>query len=293
MPARRYVAYISYTTTDRSVARWLHRAIETYRVPRKLRARMDPDKPMRLKPVFLDREELSSSSDLAESLRNALIESDFLVIVCSPAAAASRWVNEEVRVFREQGKADRILCLIVAGEPLAAKRGFAPDLECFPPALLGTAVEGQIGAESGSEPLAADLRDGGDSRRNARLKIIAALLGVSFDELRHRDHARQRQRLAVLGFTATAGCVVFAGLAVAAWVAREEAERQRQIAVQKSLTAERTADFLVSLFQVSNPSESRGNSVTARSILDRGAQQIEESLRDEPGGARRTVGHPG
>jgi Tfp pilus assembly protein PilF len=148
--------------------------------------------------------------------------------------------------------------------------------------LLGTAVEGQIGAESVVEPLAADLRDGGDSRRSARLKIIAALLGVSFDELRHRDHARQRQRLAVLGFTATAGCVVFAGLAVAAWVAREEAVRQRQIAVQKSLTAERTADFLVSLFQVSNPSESRGNSVTARSILDRGAQQIEESLRDEP-----------
>jgi hypothetical protein len=282
MPARRYVAYISYTTADRAAARWLHRAIETYRVPRKLLARMGPDAPARLKPVFLDREELSSSSDLAESLRNALIESDFLITVCSPGAAASRWVNEEIRVFRELGKADRILCLIVAGEPLAAKRGFASDLECFPPALLGAAVEGQIGTVSASEPLAADLRVGGDSRQSARLKIIAALLGVSFDELRHRDQARERRRLAIVGVAATAGCVIFAGLAIAAWVAREEAVRQRQIAVQKSLTAERTADFLVSLFQVSNPSESRGNSVTARSILDRGAQQIEESLRDEP-----------
>ncbi len=279
---RRYVAYVSYTTVDRTVARWLHRAIEAYRVPRKMLAKMGLEKPARLKPVFLDREELSSSSNLAESLRNALSESDFLIVVCSPAAAASRWVNEEVKVFREQGKAAQILCLIVAGEPLAARRGLAPELECFPPSLIGMAVEGQIGVESASEPLAADLRPGGDSRANARLKIIAALLGVSFDELRHRDHARHRRRLAAVGLAATVGCVVFAALAVVAWVARGEAVRQRQIAVQKSMTAERTADFLISLFQVSNPSEARGNTVTARSILDRGAQQIEQSLRDEP-----------
>jgi tetratricopeptide (TPR) repeat protein len=282
MQARRYVAYISYASADRTAARWLHRAVETYRVPQKMLAKMGLQKPARLKPVFLDREELSSSSNLAESLRNALIESDFLIVVCSPTAAASRWVNEEVKVFRELGKAERILCLVVAGEPLAAKRGFAAELECFPPALLGTAVEGQIGVESAAEPLAADLRPGGDSRRSASLKIIAALLEVSFDELRHRDHARQRRRLAALGFAATVGCVVFAALAVAAWVARGEAVRQRQIAVQKSKTAQRTADFLVSLFQVSSPNESRGNSVTARAILDRGAQQIQESLRDEP-----------
>jgi tetratricopeptide (TPR) repeat protein len=282
MQARRYIAYISYCTADRTAARWLHRAIETYRVPGKVRAKMGLEKPARLKPVFLDREELSSSSNLAESLRNELSESDFLIVVCSPAAAASRWVNEEVKVFREQGKAERILCLVVGGEPLAAKRGFAAELECFPPALLGTNVEGQIGMESAAEPLAADLRPGGDSRGNARLKIIAALLGVRFDELRHRDHARQRRRLAALGFAATAGCVIFAALAAAAWVARGEAVRQRQIAVQKSMTAQRTADFLISLFQVSDPSEARGNSVTARSILDRGAQQIQDSLRDEP-----------
>jgi len=48
------------------------------------------------------------------------------------------------------------------------------------------------------------------------------------------------------------------------------------------MTAQRTADFLISLFQVFGSSEARGNSVTARSILDRGAQQIQDSLRDEP-----------
>ena len=53
--------------------------------------------------------------------------------------------------------------------------------------------------------------------------------------------------------------------------AREEAE-----------TAQRVSDFLVSLFQVSDPSEARGNTVTAREILDKGAGKIEQELRDQP-----------
>jgi hypothetical protein len=74
--------------------------------------------------------------------------------------------------------------------------------------LIGTVVEGQTGEESLSEPLAADLRIGGDSRLSAKLKIITALLGVSFDDLRQRDHARQQRRLAAVGFAATVRCVV-------------------------------------------------------------------------------------
>ncbi len=280
--AQRYVAYISYQHADAKVARWLHRAIEGYRVPHKRLGSAQTQLRSRLRPVFIDRDELSSSPDLGETLRKALDESDFLIVVCSPLAAASRWVNQEIQVFKDQGKASKILCLVVAGEPLASQRGFSTSLECFPPALLGTAVEGQSTAEPTAEPLAADLRPGGDSRHNAKLKIIAALLGVRFDDLRHRDHARQRRRLAAIGLAGAVGCVVFASLAIAALLARQEAVKQRQLAVQKSQTAERTADFLISLFQVSNPSEARGNSVTARSILDRGAAQIEGSLRDEP-----------
>jgi hypothetical protein len=75
---------------------------------------------------------------------------------------------------------------------------------------------------------------------------------------------------------------VFASLALFAFIARNEAERERRLAEQKTLTAERTADFMISLFRVSDPSEARGNAVTAREILDRGARQIDQSLREEP-----------
>jgi len=47
-------------------------------------------------------------------------------------------------------------------------------------------------------------------------------------------------------------------------------------------TAKQTADFLVDLFQVVDPGEARGNTITAREILDRGAKRIETELADQP-----------
>ncbi|MEQ1930631.1 MAG: tetratricopeptide repeat protein [Parvularculaceae bacterium] len=49
-----------------------------------------------------------------------------------------------------------------------------------------------------------------------------------------------------------------------------------------ALTAQRTADFMVELFEVPDPGESRGRQVTAKEILDEGVARIEGSLKDEP-----------
>ncbi len=57
------------------------------------------------------------------------------------------------------------------------------------------------------------------------------------------------------------------------------AERKAQAEAQ---TTKQVSDFLVSLFQVSDPSESKGNSVTAREILDQGAARIESDLSERP-----------
>ncbi len=268
---RRYFAFISYSHSDRQWANWLHRRLEAYRLPRGLRT---PSlavelKDRRIAPVFMDREELSTSADLATSIRIALQGADNLVVICSPAAARSRWVDEEIRSFAALGRGQRIFCLIVAGEPGG---GVTQDaaLECFPPALRE------------SEPLAADVREGADGRRAALLKLVAGLIGVPLDELRRRDQQRRQRRLAWISSAALTGCVVLAGLSVAAWLARNEAERQRQLAERKTLTAQRTTEFLKSLFQVSDPGEARGNSVTAREILDRGVEQIGQTLGEEP-----------
>jgi tetratricopeptide (TPR) repeat protein len=60
------------------------------------------------------------------------------------------------------------------------------------------------------------------------------------------------------------------------------AVRAEARASQEAKTARRTSDFLTGLFEVVDPGEARGNTVTAREILDRGAKRIEDELKDEP-----------
>lgn len=250
---------------------WLHRALERYRVPPRLQGREGAYGTIgpRLPPVFRDRDELAASSDLASSVRAALEASAMLIVLCSPRAARSKWVNEEIRTFIALGRRDRIRCLVVDGEPHSAD----PERECLPPALF----EG-----SEAEPLAADLRKGQDGKQGARLKLIASILGVPYDELRQREAVRRQRRLALFAAAATVGFVVMAGLAAFALIARAEAVRQRDVARQRTLTAERTVGFVKSMFEVADPSEARGATITAREILDRGAHQIERGLGDEP-----------
>ena len=272
----RYAAFISYNHRDRKDASWLHRALETYRIPAKLRGRVTALGPLgsKLPPIFQDHEELAASPDLATSVRKALGQASSLIVICSPNGAQSQWVNEEIRAFSALGRRNRIQCLIVAGEPNASRTpGGNPELECLPPALF---------ENGGVEPLAADIRAGKDGRSAARLKLLAGVLGVGYDELRQREQARRQKRLMLLAGGSTAGFALTSGLAVLALLARTEAVEQRDIARQKTATAARTVNFVRSMFEVAHPSESRGRTITAREIIDLGASRIDRELAREP-----------
>jgi tetratricopeptide (TPR) repeat protein len=216
----RYKAFISYSHRDHAWARWLHHAIESYRTPRHL---VSEAVPANLVPVFRDREELPSAHDLSTRINEALSESENLVVVCSPAARASRYTNQEIEAFCRSGRSERVFCLIVDGDPTAKDT----DQDCFPPALRqrydssGRTVPGEI------EPIAADLRPEGDGRQLARLKIIAGLLGVGLDDLRQRELQRRFQRLATYAAVSSLALVITIFLAISAHVARKEADQRR------------------------------------------------------------------
>lgn len=223
----RYKAFISYSHADQKWAAWLQRALESYRVPARLVARQAKNElPRRLSPVFRDREDLSSASSLSESLINALRVSDALIVVCSPTAARSRWVNEEIRQFGTLGHSEQILCMVVDGDP-SARSG---EEQCFPPALF----EGPDGAET--QPLAADARDWADGKQLAKLKLISALLGVRLDELRRRELKRRRRWLALSTLTVAAAIT----LSVITLLSIKSEQQERE-------NAERMASFIVEL----------------------------------------------
>jgi len=237
----KYAAFISYSHADSAVAKRLHRWLESYTLPRRLVGRESPlgSVPARLRPIFRDREELPTSADLGEQIGDALRASATLIVICSPRAAASRWVNEEILTFKRLGRSGRILCLIVDGEPNASTMPESAAAECFPPALrFHLAADGSL-STTPAEPIAADMRPGKDGRRDAWLKVAAGVAGVGFDELRQRELQRQLRRALVVSTISLTLLVTMAALTVAAVIARREALRQQAIANVERDRAER------------------------------------------------------
>lgn len=225
MSAYDYRAFISYTHADRRIAGWLHERLESYRPP--------PSMPgATLGPIFRDRDEFSASGDLSSAVDAALERSEYLIVICSPAATRSRWVNEEILRFKAIRGESRVIPLIVAGAPFSDD----PARECFPEALRHHVDSDGTMDDADLEPLAADLH--ADGRRRAMLKIAATLLGVDLDRLVQRDHARQVRRLAIATSVSLAGLVVAVGLAFTAYLARDDARAQREDALAQRAVAE-------------------------------------------------------
>lgn len=217
--AARYQAFISYSHDDERWAKWLQSALEGYRLPRQLAQQRLKDGAVssRLYPIFRDRDELASSADLSQSIQAALDESRALIVICSPAAARSRWVNEELRYFQSLGRADRVYCLLVSGSPNR------DDPDCaFPAALLHSATN-----EALPDPLAADVSPNADGKRGAMLKIAAGLLNVGIDELKQRDAQKQLRRRGFISAASVLIAVVTLAFAIMTQIARDDAEIRR------------------------------------------------------------------
>lgn len=217
----KYRAFISYSHADEAWAAWLHRRLEHYRVPSHLVGRKTANGPVprRLGRCFRDQAELSAASDLTETLRQALRDSQSLIIVCSPRSAASRWVNEEIKYFRSLGRGGAIYAFIVDGEPNAHD----PAQESFPRALLQD-EDGRLL----SEPLAADARPAKDGKVDGFLKLVSGLIGVGFDELRQREQKRRTRLMTAAVGASLAIASITTVLAINAYRARGEAELRRQ-----------------------------------------------------------------
>jgi eukaryotic-like serine/threonine-protein kinase len=228
--ASRYFAFISYSHQDRLWADWLHKTLETYRVPDRLVGQKTTTGaiPRRLLPVFRDRDDLASAGDLTSKVNEALALSSHLIVICSPHSAQSRWVNAEVLAFKRLGGSDRIYCLIVTGEPDASSMPGHEAEECFAPALrFAVDVNGHLTQER-AEPVAADVRPGQDSKANAKLKLIAGMLDVGFDVLKQRELHRRAARMTAITALAVLVTLLTTTLAVKAIIARSDAERRQK-----------------------------------------------------------------
>ncbi len=245
----RYWAFISYSHHDSRWGQWLHKALETYTVPRRLvgMANRDGKIPARIRPVFIDREELPTSASLSGNIDQALQNSRYLIVICSPHAALSNWVNEEIKRFKRGGGADRVLCLIVGGEPNASDKPELGELECFPQAVRFNVTSTGAISRHRAEPIAADVRKGADGVHRAKMKLVAGLLGVNFDDLIRRERQRRVARYvaavaAAFLIVAAIGTVWYRGHQATVEAERQQESRLAQLLYQKALTANQQDD---------------------------------------------------
>lgn len=206
--ARSYIAFISYRhlPLDIAVAEELHKLIERYRIPRALR-KSDSGK---LGYVFRDRDELPVSSDLSHDIEEALDNSEFLIVVCTPGTPQSIWVKREIEYFLRHHDRNRILAVLADGEPN----------ESFPPLLTHIyEPDGKTVAQE-VEPLAANICGANQKEtlsklRGESLRLIAALMDCPYDELRQRERKHKQRRLTAFLSAAAAIALAFIGMLLA------------------------------------------------------------------------------
>ena len=186
MKGYHYYAFISYKSEDEEWAEWLQDELQEYSFPEAVRL-VRPDLPEQIRPVFRDKVDLTSGS-LSEAIRNALDDSGYLIVLCTPLSAGSPWVAKEVQHFIDSQRTGQIIPFIINGEP------YSKILEdrCYPEPLY--ALKGKP-----EEPRGISVNEMG-RREAAAVKAIANMFGLDFrllwDCYREAEERRNREWLA-------------------------------------------------------------------------------------------------
>jgi WD40 repeat protein len=231
----RYDAFISYSHTSRStaVALGLQRGLERFARPwyRRRAAR-----------VFRDTTDLSVSPQLWADIQHALARSRWFVLLASPQAAGSRWVDKELGWWLEHRPAEQILPVLVEGTLC-----WDPDANQFDP--TSTALPDRLRAAYRQEPLWLDLSrvpSGSESysepaMERAVASLAARLRGVDLDTV-VGEHIRVGRRVRRIVLAVVSALVVLAAVAGAGWITasgqRDEANRAADVAASRNLVLE-------------------------------------------------------
>ncbi len=206
-----YYAFISYKREDEKWAKWLQNKLETYKLPTSLAKETGKELPKTFHPCFRDKTDLSETGDLSQILHDKLQKSQYLIVVCSPRAAKSKWVNKEVETFQKMGRTDKIIPFIIEGNPDTSN----PNVHCYPLTLdeniLGISIP-ELGKEK------------------AVVKTIAAMLNVNFDTLWNRHRERILKRRIQIAIGSAIFIAVFGGFST--WQSLKIFEQNRQIQIQ-------------------------------------------------------------
>lgn len=228
----RFDVFISYSRKDAAFARRLEQALKAYAPPRDLPA------PQRTLRVFRDESDFVGT-EYADALRRNLQVSRTLLVVCSPNAVDSAFVSEEIRLFTELRGREHIVTVLLAGRPNHEVEATPGPAAAFPAALVAVLPIPLANDFRGIDPQRQRLDR--DRFENAWFKTLADLYadyGISRAQIEQREKLRQARRRRVVAGVTGSVMIALAGLAVWALLSRQEAVRQRELALSGFLASE-------------------------------------------------------
>jgi WD40 repeat protein len=236
-----YDAFISYShAVDRRFAPALQRALHHLAKPwYRLRALR----------VFRDDESLSANPHLWSSIQDALESSRFFLLLASPEAARSEWVQRELDYWRQHKSPANLLIVLTDGA--IAWQSAADDFDWDQTTALPRSLEGMFG----EEPRWVDFRwartDEHLSLNDPRFRdgvadLAAPLHNRAKDELFGED-VKQHRRTTRLVRAASAVLIILSLLATAGAIVavdqRNDARAQARLATSRFLAAESAASI--------------------------------------------------
>lgn len=189
----KYNAFISYrhTDLDKFVAEKLHSLIETYKMPKPVVEKYNiTDNNVRR--IFRDQDELPLAPSLENPIIEALKQSEFLIVICSPRLKESLWCKKEIENFIKFHSRNNILCVLVEGEP---KDSFPEELLFYEEKINNKNGE-EVVRKVPCEPLAMDVRGKNKREIYKKLKtelirIIAPMYNLDYDDIKRRHEERK------------------------------------------------------------------------------------------------------
>ncbi len=194
-----YNAFISYkhAPVDNQVAAHIQAALEHFHIPGKIRKKTGKKQIQR---VFRDKDELPITSDLSDTISQALENSDYLIVICSTSTCKSEWVKREIQYFLRNHTHDQILTVLAEGEPEEVIPEELRTEERLLPNSDGSASYVRVPIE----PLSCDYRMPFRKADKEELpRLAAALIGCSYDELMNRRRQYQMRRIGILALILT------------------------------------------------------------------------------------------
>ena len=208
----KYDAFISYrhSELDKFVAENLHKSLETYDLPKSVKEKFGLEGKT-IRRIFRDRDELPLSSNLEDPIVDALNNSKYLIVICSPRLKESLWCKKEIETFKKVRGRKNIFCVLIEGEPE----------DSFPEEVLYD--EKTVTDEKGKkkkvkeliEPLAADVRGKNKKEvlkliKEEKLRLIAPMYNLDYDDLKQRHKLRRMKKMIFTSTIISSICVLFA-----------------------------------------------------------------------------------